>query len=308
MNWRTLGSLAWTSILTLSLTLSTLAEAQSFPAEQFGWYDVGGYKLYLQCDGPPRTPTVVLLGGLAPAGVFGIVSYDVARFARVCAFDTAGVGMSDPSPRVTDGRQRADELHRVLGTAKVKGPVVLVAYEYGAQLARLYADRHPASVRAMILVNPLPENLWDALHLTLGDILRQKGVSAPDARRELQQLAERLEAVRTGTTSLTANWPVKAGERQLRQVRPLKAMPLVVITPGKDVFSYFGEPERLPSLGSRFTQALQEKQGALARLSSAGRQVVSQRAWSSVPEQDPALVVRVVRQVLGSLGANVRVR
>ncbi|PYE53930.1 alpha/beta fold hydrolase [Deinococcus yavapaiensis] len=301
MNWQTLRFLAWTSILIVNMHVS----AQSFPAEQFGWYDVGGYKLYLQCDGPSRAPTVVLLGGLAPSGVFGVVSYDVARFTRVCVFDTAGVGMSDPSPRVTDGRQRAEELHRVLVTAKVTGPLVLVGYEYGAQLARLYADLHPSGVRAVILVNPLPEGLWEKLHVTLANILRSGEMDAWDARRELQRLTERLAAVRDDAAALTANWNVQAGERQLRQARPLKAMPLVVITPGQDVRSYYGERARLPSGSLRLTQILGEQQRTMARLSSAGRQVVSQRAWFSIPEQDPALVVSVIRQVVGALRANV---
>lgn len=297
MNWQLLGSLAWTSLLTLGMH----AGAQSVPTPQFGWYDVGGYKLYLHCSGPRGTPTVVMIGGLAPSSVFDVVSYDVARFARVCVFDTAGVGMSDASPRLTNGRQRAAELHRVLVAAKVNGPLVLVASEYGAQLARLYTDGYPSRVRGMVLINPMPERLWEKLHLTLGNALAPGGLRAPNTRRELQRLADRLAAVRTDTPSVTANWRVRSGERQLRHLRPLHAMPLVVITPGKDVLSYFGERVR-PTFGTqRFTRLLREQQGTLARLSSAGRQVVSPRAWFSVPEQDPALVVTVVRQVVKSV-------
>src|SRR3712207_5537643 len=61
--------------------------------------DVGGYQLHLVCQGT-GSPTMILEAG---AGGFDLhwtrVQPEVARTARVCAYDRAGYGWSDRSPR-----------------------------------------------------------------------------------------------------------------------------------------------------------------------------------------------------------------
>src|SRR5262245_24932499 len=69
--------------------------------------DVGGYKLHIYCVGqnPPGYPTVILeqgLGGTSPA--WALVQNDVAKTTRVCAYDRAGMGWSDPGPQPRDGQ------------------------------------------------------------------------------------------------------------------------------------------------------------------------------------------------------------
>jgi len=88
--------------------------------------DVGGYRMHLYCTGQ-GSPNVVLDSAL---GSYWLEWYKVqpqiAKFARVCAYDRAGLGWSDPSPQARNSRVMAEELHTLLHKAAVPGPYVLV--------------------------------------------------------------------------------------------------------------------------------------------------------------------------------------
>src|SRR5437764_12197640 len=61
--------------------------------------DVGGYRMHLLCMGVGQ-PTVVLDSGLGDYSIhWRKVQGDVAGVTRVCSYDRAGLGWSDPGPR-----------------------------------------------------------------------------------------------------------------------------------------------------------------------------------------------------------------
>ena len=61
-------------------------------------YDVGGYRLHLNCTGS-GSPTVVLKSGLGEfSASWARIAPAVAGTTRVCAYDRAGQGWSDDSP------------------------------------------------------------------------------------------------------------------------------------------------------------------------------------------------------------------
>ena len=71
--------------------------------------DVGGYRLHINCIGQ-GSPTVILESGLqATSSLWGRVQPNVAGTTRVCAYDRAGVGWSEPAsaPRML-GRSPAN--------------------------------------------------------------------------------------------------------------------------------------------------------------------------------------------------------
>jgi hypothetical protein len=77
--------------------------------------DVGEHRLHMNCLGQ-GSPTVVLDGGLGYTSVewSGWVQPEVAKHTRVCAYDRAGMGWSEPGPGAPDATQTADELHALL--------------------------------------------------------------------------------------------------------------------------------------------------------------------------------------------------
>ena len=112
-----------------------------------GLVDIGGRRLYLECQGT-GSPTVVLeAGGSArgdywtrdfqePAGRRQMVLPAVAGFTRVCAYDRAGYGQSDPGPEPRDGAAIAADLDQALKAEHIAGPFVVVAPVPGCVLPR----------------------------------------------------------------------------------------------------------------------------------------------------------------------------
>ena len=120
--------------------------------------DIGGRKLHFICSGS-GAPTVVLEAG---AGAFAIdwslVQPAVAQSQRVCSYDRAGAGWSDPRDAVDTPARIIRDLHSGLAAAGEKTPVVLVGHSMGGVYARLYQLEYPGDVVGLVLVDPSSED------------------------------------------------------------------------------------------------------------------------------------------------------
>ena len=120
--------------------------------------DVGPYRLHLECHGS-RGPTVVLEPGAGgSAASMGLIAPAVARDSRVCVYDRAGRGWSDPAASPPDGAQIATDLHRLLDRAHVPGPYVLAGHSFGGLYVRTYAAKYPDEVAGLVLVDSTAAN------------------------------------------------------------------------------------------------------------------------------------------------------
>ena len=115
--------------------------------------DVGPYRLHLECTGS-RGPTVILEpGGGGSAASMGLIAPAVASDSRVCVYDRAGRGWSDPAASPPDGAQIATDLHNLLDRAHVPGPYVLAGHSFGGLYVRTYAAKYPEEVAGLVLVD-----------------------------------------------------------------------------------------------------------------------------------------------------------
>jgi pimeloyl-ACP methyl ester carboxylesterase len=114
--------------------------------------DVGGYRVHLYCLGQ-GSPTVMIAGAFSFD--WALVQPEVAKFTRVCTFDSSGTAWSDPLQGATAPtcNQRVNEIHQLIMKAPVAGPYVLVGFSVGAQWVRLYAARYPNNIVGMVLVD-----------------------------------------------------------------------------------------------------------------------------------------------------------
>jgi pimeloyl-ACP methyl ester carboxylesterase len=120
--------------------------------------DLGGYRLRIDCSGQ-GSPAVILEAGLGYSGrTWRTVQPEIARLTRVCSYDRAGLGNSDPSPKARTGDEIVEELRLLLEKAKVKGPYVLVGHSFGGLTARIHAARYPAEVAGIVLLDPVSED------------------------------------------------------------------------------------------------------------------------------------------------------
>jgi pimeloyl-ACP methyl ester carboxylesterase len=115
--------------------------------------DVGGHRLHLSCTGA-GTPTVVLEpGGGEMSSSLGWIAPAVARNTRVCVYDRAGRGWSEPANTAQDGAQIATDLHTLLERGHVPGPYVLAGHSFGGLYVLTFAARYPDEVAGMVLVD-----------------------------------------------------------------------------------------------------------------------------------------------------------
>jgi pimeloyl-ACP methyl ester carboxylesterase len=79
---------------------------------------------------------------------------------RVCTYDRANVGRSDGVDGGHTARDSVEDLHRLLRTAQIPGPYVLLGASFGGVIAQLYAASHPSDVAGMVLLDsPTPADL-----------------------------------------------------------------------------------------------------------------------------------------------------
>ncbi|WP_202867937.1 alpha/beta hydrolase [Kribbella pittospori] len=115
--------------------------------------DVGPYRLHLECTGS-GSPTVILEPGAGgSAASMGLIAPAVARDSRVCVYDRAGRGWSDPAATPPDAAQIATDLHELLQRASVPGPYVLAGHSFGGLYVRTYAAKYPDEVAGLVLID-----------------------------------------------------------------------------------------------------------------------------------------------------------
>ncbi len=104
---------------------------------------------------------MILESGLGvPALGWAKVQPEVAKFARVCSYDRAGYGWSEPGPEPRTSLQMVKELKALLDAAGEAGLYVLVGHSFGGFTVRLFTKQYPNEVVAVVLVEASHED-WE---------------------------------------------------------------------------------------------------------------------------------------------------
>ncbi|MDX6677595.1 MAG: hypothetical protein QOE31_1647 [Solirubrobacteraceae bacterium] len=116
--------------------------------------DVGGHRLDIRCTGS-GSPTVVLEPGLGEtaSAMARWIAPDVARTTRICVYDQAGHGHSEPA--AGNHADAARDLHVLLAQRHIPAPYVLAGHSLGGAFALSYAHRYPAQVAGLVLVDSM---------------------------------------------------------------------------------------------------------------------------------------------------------
>ena len=150
-----------------------------------GLVDIGGRKIYMECQGK-GSPTVVFVAGAGDRAETWSTTEDpseqavlpaIAETNRVCAYDRPGTFLatgdgpqdflrsrSDPAPQPTTIQDHVDDLHALLkASGEGKRPYVVVGHSMGGAISRLYASEYPEEVSGLVLVDPTPFEAANAL-------------------------------------------------------------------------------------------------------------------------------------------------
>jgi pimeloyl-ACP methyl ester carboxylesterase len=233
--------------------LAEAADAKAYPPPG-KMVDIGGYRLHLNCTGS-GSPTVVIESGWGDmSAVWGWVQPKVAKTTRVCTYDRAGMGWSEASPQPRTAREFAKELHTLLTNANEPGPFVLVGHSMGGYTVRVYAHDYPAEVAGLVLVdpqnlstsdvttfNPAPKPGQTSLPVLMARIGLARLLAGPlGSIQNLPEGDKQAYTVFTVTTRSTQTFldegmGMSEGGAQARAVTTLGALPLIVLSRGKDM-------------------------------------------------------------------------
>ncbi len=133
-------------------TVNEALDAQAYPMPG-QLIDVGDHSLHLSCTGS-GSPTVVLEPGSGEmSSNLGWIVHGTTTNTRVCAYDRAGRGWSEPATTAQDGEEIATDLHTLLQRANEPGPYVLAGHSFGGLYVLSFAARYPDEVAGMVLVD-----------------------------------------------------------------------------------------------------------------------------------------------------------
>ena len=210
--------------------------------------------LHLDCAGDGG-PTVVLVAGLnTSGGTFLDLQGRLARTARTCFYDRAGIGDSAPldpaAPDPSPGSAAAD-LHATLQASGVEPPYVLLGWSYGGLVAQAYAVDFPADLAALVLEDTsVREQFTDP-------VLVNPGIDWAEGGRDVDQ---------------------KALRRQLDRIE-LGDLPVMALSQDTD---------------ERWVPAFYRAHDRLARATSDGVHAIGIGSGHAMHEDVPRLVLRAV--------------
>ena len=141
------------------------------PAAPGRLVSVGQHRLHLYCSGS-GSPTVLLEAGMGGNHLDWIrVQPEVAKTTRVCSYDRAGYGWSEPGPKPRTAERISAELDALLHNAEIDGPLVLVGHSFGGMLSLYHAGRYADRVAGLVLV--------DSMHPKQFDRFEEAGIEVP---------------------------------------------------------------------------------------------------------------------------------
>lgn len=311
------------AVITLLLGAKAKADliAQYPPTGQM--VDMGGYRLHLDCRGN-GSPTVVMDAGLTDISLaWSLVQPQVSTMTRVCVYDRAGLGWSDPSPRPRTAEVMVEELHTLLQNAHIEAPYIMVGHSTGGMLVRLYAHFYTAEVVGMVLVDAQHEGQFyriPAVQQAMQQVFAQSNETLPLYRA---LAATGIGALVPAIAAMTDNPALPSPAREaysalllsdakfveaqaaeydaifesLAQVRAaditsLGNIPLVVLYQGVADAPWPGMTLE------EYTQWWQTLQTELAALSPQGELVVADQSGHYIQLDQPDLVIDAIEHVL----------
>jgi pimeloyl-ACP methyl ester carboxylesterase len=114
---------------------------------------VDGRKMHLFCTGSGNPTVVLVAGGGAVSIDWYLVQSRIDSTTRVCSYDRAGLGWSDPGPAEETVEETVSDLHKLLQTAGEKPPYILVGASIGGIFIQAFQHSYPNEVVGLIFTN-----------------------------------------------------------------------------------------------------------------------------------------------------------
>lgn len=314
---------------------ATADDFEQFPAPG-QLVGVDGRQLHIFCQGE-GSPTVIADAGNGDFSLtWGLVQPEVAKLARICVYDRAGYGWSDPNPAPRTAQRMAAELHTLLQNAEIEGPYILVGHSLGGLNVRMYASLYPEGVVGVVLVDAAHEESLTRFPAEFTQILKQQngtrvvmqlmaqfgifrlmGESAGEQflPEHIKQLPEDQQTVYLMLTSHPNFFATARAEmdsfaesgHQVSQMGDLGDLPLVVLSArdaqSAEAMQAAGAPDDFPV--DEIQAAAQALQRDLASLSTNSTHLLVADSGHFIQLDRPDQVIAAIQQILKQSRAHV---
>ena len=278
-------------------------------------------------------PAVVFDAALGGSSVsWTYVQREVVTFAHAITYDRAGFGWSDAGPEPRTAGRIAQELHKLLRAAGERPPYFLVGHSFGGLVMRIFAQRYRDETAGLVLVDPAHPEDWvhpapkEQALIDRGVALCRQGtriarsgvarviaslvgLGALAPARMLVRLATRGGLTGRDEHILAPMWKLPPEAR--RPLRYFWSQPKFFEALGSQIAhmpassaetleAAVGGYGDLPLVTISSTDPGDHRlrqQDALAKLSRRGRHIMATQSGHWVPLDEPAIVVRVIREM-----------
>jgi pimeloyl-ACP methyl ester carboxylesterase len=291
------------------------------PAGSF--YQVDGAKMHIYCAGT-GAPTVILDAGLGDDFLqWRKVQPALSQLTRVCSYDRAGYGWSDPQAGPRDSVRIADQLHSLLQQAGISGPILLMGHSASGLHIREYATKYPEGVAGLVFVDASTPTQFDVLpaQLTAPDDLRWPKIETVLGIVRLRGRCGQHEWTGRGTVPSDspedAGWmraddcelsvlnttareeeDFRASCREAGRTGPFPNLPILIFSEDPEHRPPGWEPARLFPVFAGTWNTLQE---GLKQLSPRSRRIIARGSSHYVQVDRPELVIAEVGHMIRSI-------
>lgn len=225
---------------------------------------------------------------------------------RVCVYDRAGIGWSDPPPpgRLTIPAMAAD-LYALLEASGVAPPYIVAGHSLGGVVARRFAADYPKQVCGLVLIDSSHDDQATRLPWRQG-----AGANLEFALRRQARIlgARRLAAALGLAPDLAASVAVEAPPEYAAAARAINLSTLSRRTTVAEMLLAARHRNQPPDLGSLPLTVLTsatttlavwpQLQAELAATSTASQHVHARHAGHNIHIDEPEAVVRAIRDMI----------
>ncbi len=257
--------------------------------------DIGGRSQHIYCMGEGNPRVVIDVGFGDSYTNWRAIQEQMAQDTRVCAYERAGYGHSDPGPEPRHSQQVAGELKMLLENAGIEGPYVLVGHSLGGLNVQVFADLYPDLVAGAVLLDPAP------LGFITGERFPELYQMAEQETAGLLAVAENARGATDPEEKARASYyQTLASEhammmadsaKQVTAIESFGDMPLIVLASGKSNPAFGVSAED-------FQRFWNEQSQALAAKSAKGAYILAEESGHNLYSDAPDLVLDAVRQVV----------
>ncbi len=143
-------------LFSIFISFGLLGTEQELQPTKSGLYDVGGFKLYLECYENDK-PQLILEQGFGLSGSDGIWLKNIEKLKSefsICLYDRAGLGKSEIGPVPFTVNDMSRRLRNLLQAANVKAPYYFAGHSYGSYIINSYNNQFPSEVLGAVLIDP----------------------------------------------------------------------------------------------------------------------------------------------------------